>query len=111
VEKRLAGGDGGGDVGGREQVRGILPRRQKARQRVSTKQSYLNQSKYTWSDGSVYDGEWVDNKITGQGVYSWEDGRKYTGEWLQNNMNGFGLYIWLDGRKYEGNYLQDKKEG
>lgn len=31
--------------------------------------------KYTWADKSIYDGYWVDNKITGKGVYKWADGR------------------------------------
>jgi len=41
-----------------------------------------------WSDGSIYNGEWFDNKITGFGVYKWLDGRVYTGQWLNNNMHG-----------------------
>ena len=35
--------------------------------------------KYTWADGSVYEGEWLDNRINGSGVYIWKDGRKYYG--------------------------------
>lgn len=35
--------------------------------------------KYTWADGSTYEGQWVDNKIHGYGVYLWRDGRKYFG--------------------------------
>lgn len=34
---------------------------------------------YTWADGSVYSGEWLDNRINGNGVYLWKDGRKYYG--------------------------------
>jgi hypothetical protein len=37
--------------------------------------------KYTWADGSTYDGQWLDNKINGYGTYLWKDGRKYWGEW------------------------------
>ena len=67
--------------------------------------------KYTWADKSEFDGDWVDNKITGHGVYSWPDGRKYEGDWLENNMNGQGNYVWLDGRSYNGEYAMDKKDG
>ena len=35
--------------------------------------------KYHWTDGSVYDGEWHDNKINGYGIYSWTDGRRFEG--------------------------------
>lgn len=31
--------------------------------------------KYVWSDGSYYEGDWIDNKICGRGVYTWNDGR------------------------------------
>lgn len=33
--------------------------------------------KYTWKDESSYEGEWLDNKITGKGKYIWSDGRRY----------------------------------
>jgi hypothetical protein len=35
--------------------------------------------KYTWADSSTYEGQWVDNKINGEGVYLWKDGRRYYG--------------------------------
>ena len=37
--------------------------------------------KYTWTDGSIFEGEWYENKINGKGIYVWPDGRKYIGEW------------------------------
>ena len=67
--------------------------------------------KYTWADGSTYDGEWLDNRINGKGVYLWKDGRKYYGEWANNDMEGMGVYYWADGRRYEGQYHNDKKCG
>lgn len=35
--------------------------------------------KYLWADGSVYEGEWIDNRISGNGIYLWKDGRRYYG--------------------------------
>lgn len=35
--------------------------------------------KYSWTDGSCYDGDWYENKIRGNGTYEWLDGRKFTG--------------------------------
>lgn len=37
------------------------------------------QGKYIWADGSIYEGEWLDNRINGSGIYIWKDGRKYYG--------------------------------
>ena len=34
---------------------------------------------YSWNNGSVYSGDWENNKITGQGVYKWHNGKEYTG--------------------------------
>jgi hypothetical protein len=39
--------------------------------------------KYIWSDGSYYEGDWHENKITGFGVYLWADGRRYEGSKMQ----------------------------
>lgn len=36
--------------------------------------------KYTWSNGAVYDGEYVANKKHGQGVMLYPDKSKYEGE-------------------------------
>lgn len=41
------------------------------------------------SDGSIYDGEWKDNKIGGYGVYIWAD--------VNPNIS-----IFNKGRRYEG---------
>ena len=35
--------------------------------------------KYIWNDASFFEGDWVDNKISGFGVYIWSDGRRYEG--------------------------------
>jgi hypothetical protein len=67
--------------------------------------------KYTWADGSTYEGDWVDNRINGRGVYLWKDGRRFYGEWINNDMEGLGVYFWADGRRYEGQYDKDKKSG
>lgn len=37
---------------------------------------------FTWADGRVYEGEYVDDKKEGQGIFTWPDGRKYDGAWV-----------------------------
>ena len=32
---------------------------------------------FSWTDGRVYEGEWVNNKKHGKGTFKWEDGRIY----------------------------------
>ena len=36
---------------------------------------------FSWADGRVYKGEYVDDKKEGQGVFIWPDGREYNGMW------------------------------
>ena len=44
-----------------------------------------------WPDGSSYDGEWVDNQMSGRGIFKFVDGRQYFGEWKNNQRDGEGL--------------------
>ncbi len=39
-----------------------------------------------FADGSVFDGEFVNNEISGVGTYMWSDGKVYKGEWFNNKM-------------------------
>ena len=61
--------------------------------------------------GCRYQGEWVDDKMTGRGYMIWADGRRYDGEWLENRCNGRGVLTYRDGRRYEGEYKLDKMHG
>ena len=36
---------------------------------------------FTWCDGKIYDGEYVDDKKEGYGVFKWPDGKLYMGMW------------------------------
>ena len=36
------------------------------------------------NDGTVYEGNYVDGVMSGQGRYTWPDGLVYDGEWVNN---------------------------
>ena len=59
----------------------------------------------------MYDGQWLDNKISGFGIYLWSDGRKFYGQWSENDMHGCGIYIYADNVRYDGQFINDKKQG
>ena len=40
--------------------------------------------KMTYSDDSVYEGEWAAGKRSGSGVYTYANGDKYRGEWADD---------------------------
>ena len=70
-----------------------------------------NYRKYTWPDGRVYEGDWLQDKRTGKGKMTWPDGAIYEGDWLQDKRIGKGKMTWPDGAIYEGDWLQDKRTG
>lgn len=48
---------------------------------------------YTGCNGSVYEGNFCDNRFHGRGSYTWPDGRVYTGMWKEGKMHGRGQYM------------------
>ena len=65
----------------------------------------------TWKDGTVYMGNFENNKKNGLGIYRWPDGTIYYGEWKNDNMEGFCQILFADDRKYEGQILNNVKNG
>jgi len=60
-----------------------------------------------WSDGSIYEGYWRDNKATYFGRLIHKDGDVYQGEWLDDKAHGFGYYMHIDGSLYRGFWQND----
>ncbi|KAF9608426.1 hypothetical protein IFM89_009792 [Coptis chinensis] len=58
--------------------------------------------KYTWSDGTVYDGEWDRGKMTGVGNFCWTSGATYEGEVSGGYLHGCGTFNGTDGSIYRG---------
>jgi len=58
-----------------------------------------------------YEGEFLNNNITGKGQYFWENGDIFIGDFINGKMHGKGLYKWPDGGQYEGDYVDNIKEG
>lgn len=63
------------------------------------------------NDLTVYEGQWVNNEMHGQGCYTWRDGSTITGFFRKNRLNGFGKYISARGKQYEGQWIDNKKWG
>lgn len=64
-----------------------------------------------WEDGSIYTGQWKDDKRHGEGRQIYVDGDFYEGQWFQNKASGKGFYFHVDGTTYEGDLKNDYQEG
>ncbi|KAF9611255.1 hypothetical protein IFM89_028325 [Coptis chinensis] len=67
--------------------------------------------KYTWSDGTVYDGEWDHGKVTGAGNFRWTSGATYEGEVSGGYLHGCGTFNGTDGSIYRGAWRINVQHG
>jgi hypothetical protein len=68
------------------------------------------------SYGASYFGDFVGEKMEGEGTMKWGIGNKYeedcyTGEWKNNKIEGKGKYIWKNVNIYEGDFKEGKRTG
>ncbi len=70
--------------------------------------------RYTYQNGSMYEGEFLNGMPHGQGVCYYVNGDKYTGDWVRHQPNGKGAMVYangdrLDGMWNEGEFVRGKK--
>jgi len=61
----------------------------------------INIGTFTYSNGEVYDGEWKDGNMHGNGknsnnslgIFKYKNGNKYDGYWKLNKKHGDGFFI------------------
>ena len=54
-----------------------------------------------YADGTVYEGNFDNNKRHGRGRIRYASGEEYRGEWFNGFMTGYGTYNFQDGSVYE----------
>ncbi|CAB1324320.1 unnamed protein product [Coregonus sp. 'balchen'] len=64
-----------------------------------------------WSDGSKYEGEFVNDLKHGTGVFTWTNGEFYDGSFYKDYRHGNGTYSWPAGFKFVGKFYLNRKEG
>ena len=55
-----------------------------------------------YSDGSDYNGNYLEGKREGQGIYTFDNGDYYDGQWKNDLMSGEGVYYFSDGATLSG---------
>ena len=66
---------------------------------------------FTCSDGIIYSGYWLNDKMNGKGYYLHPSGCKYKGDFVEGKFEGVGSYTWPDGSSYDGEFKDSKLEG
>ena len=56
--------------------------------------------RYTYSDGSVYEGMFINNQPQGEGNCKYSNGNQYSGGWRNHGPHGLGVMTFLSGKKY-----------
>uniref|UniRef100_A0A8C6V3J1 Ankyrin repeat and MYND domain containing 1 n=1 Tax=Neogobius melanostomus TaxID=47308 RepID=A0A8C6V3J1_9GOBI len=64
-----------------------------------------------WSDGSRYEGEFVNGLKHGRGKYTWKNGEYFEGSFYKDFRHGDGVYCWPSGHKFIGKFYLNRKEG
>ena len=67
--------------------------------------------KLKFKDGTIYEGEFKDDKYNGKGKIIYSDNSEYEGEFHNNLKEGQGIFKWADGKIFEGEFKNDKKNG
>ena len=62
-------------------------------------------------NGYKYNGEFLGNKMTGNGVWHVSNGDRYEGQWLNGMKHGYGTYYYASGAVYQGQYDSHRAEG
>ena len=57
---------------------------------------------FRWPNGRVYEGNFVNNKKSGNGKMTWPEGNYYDGEWEEGLQHGRGFYCSQDGTERRG---------
>ena len=59
----------------------------------------------------VFEGDFKDGNIDGEGVAHYADGSKFKGTFKNGKRNGAAIEEDKDGNRFEGNYVDDRRDG
>eukprot|EP00795_Rhopilema_esculentum_P007472 gene7472-13244_t len=63
---------------------------------------------YTYKNGCVYSGDFLESKREGEGTMMWPNQMTYRGSWIDDERNGYGVLEYGTGEIYEGQWKNDK---
>lgn len=79
-----------------------------------TNEKLTGKAQIQYSNGDQYNGNVANGQKSGGGTYTWNDGASYEGAWENDQMSGDGVYYYStdeDGYKLEGTFKEGKPSG
>lgn len=64
-----------------------------------------------WTDGSLYEGSWCNDKREGKGRMIYYNGNYYEGCWKDDQRHGYGILVETNKARYEGYWENGLKHG
>lgn len=64
-----------------------------------------------WPDGTIYSGDWIEDRATGKGLLKFPNGDTYEGDFVENKFEGVGKYVNSKGVAYEGEWQENVQSG
>lgn len=68
--------------------------------------TYTGKASVQYTNGDLYEGDYVDGKKEGKGVYIYRNGDKFEGQYKDNRRTGLGRIDYSDGGFYHGKPLK-----
>jgi hypothetical protein len=69
------------------------------------------EGKMTYQDGSTYLGQWANGARHGRGTYSFPYGSVFFGEFQDDKIHGSGVLTWANGSRYVGRWRDGLRHG
>ena len=63
---------------------------------------------HTMADGSVFRGNWANDRMNESGSIQFAGGASYEGGILDNSFEGHGRYTWPNGSFFEGTFVKNR---
>ena len=77
----------------------------------NTSRDYTGYATATYTNGEIYEGDFVDGIREGNGTYRYLNGNVYSGKWRENRKHGMGKMTYNEKGEYNGFWENGRRHG
>jgi hypothetical protein len=78
---------------------------------IGKDQKKSGKGKFTYADGSIFDGVFENDMREGHGTFTWVNGAQYVGNYHLDKRDGYGEYEAAHGSIYKGSWRNNNRHG